>query len=191
MQYRFADTEGHQKARGKAWLQMTITSTEHFAQVQNALHRIDTHEIDHVADLIETAKMIVTCGNGGSAATAIHFAADLRSLGLPAFDLLSPSKVTQIDNDAGHVHVFRNQALPLEALVIAFSGSGTSENIEYLAYAVGERMVLFSSEMKPFKYPGVYVLRVDSKDYEVIEDVHLAMCHAIKKELKARVYVSD
>ena len=165
---------------------MTITSSEHFTAVQNALQRIDTRQIDHVVDLIETAGLIVTCGNGGSAATAIHLASDLRSVGLPAFDLLSPSKVTQIDNDDGHAYIFRNQAASLDALVIAFSGSGTSKNIQALAYAVGERMVLFSSEMNPFKYPSVYVVRVDSDDYEVIEDVHLAMCHAIKKELKAR-----
>ena len=56
---------------------MTIVSNEHFIQVQNALHRLDTRQIDHVVDLIETAKMVVTCGNGGSAATAIHLAADL------------------------------------------------------------------------------------------------------------------
>lgn len=165
---------------------MTIISDNHFHAVQNALHRIDTRQIDHVVDLIETAKMVVTCGNGGSAATAIHLASDLRSLGIQAFDLLSPSKVTQIDNDAGHSHVFRNQALQLEALVIAFSGSGTSTNIQTLAYSVGERMVLFSSEMRQFNYPGVYVFRVDSTDYEVIEDAHMAICHAIKKELKAR-----
>jgi len=165
---------------------MTITSNEHFTAIQNALHRIDTRQLDHVVDLIETAKMVVTAGNGGSAATAIHLASDLRSVGIPAFDLLSPSKVTQIDNDAGHAHPFREQAAELDALVIAFSGSGTSKNIEALAYACSERMVLFSSEMRTFKYPGVYVIRVDSDDYEVIEDVHLAMCHAIKKELKAR-----
>jgi len=165
---------------------MTITSSEHFNAVQAALSRIDTRQIDHVVDLIETAKMIVTCGNGGSAATAIHFASDLRSLGYQAFDLLSPSKVTQIDNDDGHGYIFRNQAIPLAALIIAFSGSGTSENIEVLAYATSDRLVLFSSEMREFNYPGVYVVRVESDDYEVIEDVHLAMCHAIKKELKAR-----
>ena len=140
----------------------------------------------HVATGGDMWRRVVTCGNGGSAATAIHLASDLRSVGIPAFDLLSPSKITQIDNDDGHAYMFRNQALQLEALVIAFSGSGTSKNIAALAYAVPERLVLFSSEMHPFKYPGVYVLRVDSTDYEVIEDVHLAMCHAIKKELKAR-----
>lgn len=165
---------------------MTITSKEHFFAVQSALSHIDTRQIDHVVDLIETAKMIVTCGNGGSAATAIHLASDLRSLGFAASDLLSPSKVTQIGNDMGYRYIFRAQALPLDALVIAFSGSGTSENIEVLVGACSERLVLFSSEMRPFKYPGVYVVRVDSTDYEVIEDVHLAMCHAIKKELKAR-----
>jgi D-sedoheptulose 7-phosphate isomerase len=165
---------------------MTSISDGHFLDVQNALRRIDTRQIDYVVDLIETAGMIATCGNGGSAATAIHFASDLRSLGFVAFDLLSPSKVTQIGNDAGYRHIFRNQALPLDALVIAFSGSGTSENIQALADACSEQMVLFCSEMHPFTYPGVYVVRVDSTDYEVIEDVHMAMCHAIKKELKAR-----
>ncbi|GAG69865.1 unnamed protein product [marine sediment metagenome] len=166
---------------------MTITSSEHFTAVQNALQRIDTRQIDHVVDLIETAKMVVACGNGGSAATAIHFASDLRAVGIQAFDLLSPSKVTQIDNDSGHAYVFRNQAVILEALIVAFSGSGTSQNIASLAYAAGERMVLFSSEMNKFNYPDVYVMRVDSDDYEVIEDVHMAICHAIKKELIARM----
>jgi D-sedoheptulose 7-phosphate isomerase len=165
---------------------MTITSTEHFTAVQNALHRIDSRQIDHVVDLIETAKMVVTCGNGGSAATAIHLASDLRSVGVQAFDLLSPSKITQIDNDNGHSYPFSIQAKQLEALIIAFSGSGTSKNIKALAYECGERMVLFSSDMLEDDYRMVYTIRVESTDYEVIEDVHLAMCHAIKKELKAR-----
>lgn len=165
---------------------MTITSINYLHSVQNVLGTINHNQIDHVVDLIIKAKMIVTCGNGGSAATAIHFASDLRSLGYPAFDLLSPAKVTQIGNDQGYQQVFRVQALGLNALTIAFSCSGTSKNIMSLAYSQGARLVLFSSEMHPFKYPGVYVVRVDSTDYEVIEDAHMAMCHAIKKELEMR-----
>lgn len=162
------------------------TIDRHFQAVQTAIIGSYPLPVEHVCDLIETAKMVVTCGNGGSAATAIHFAADLRSIGVQAFDLLSPSKFTQVDNDDGHNHSFRTQAIELEALVIAFSGSGTSPNIATLAYAVPDRMVLFSSTMKEFDYPGVCVVRVPSDDYEVIEDVHMIMCHAIKKELKGR-----
>jgi D-sedoheptulose 7-phosphate isomerase len=165
---------------------MTITSREHFIEVQSALLRIDTRQLDHVVDLLETAALILTCGNGGSAATALHFASDLRSLGLPAFDLLSPSKVTQIGNDDGYANVFREQALPLDALVVVFSGSGTSKNVAALAYSLGDRLILFTSDMLESDYPDVYHVRVESMDYEVIEDVHMAMCHAIKKELKAR-----
>jgi len=164
-----------------------MSIAEHFYDLKDALNdSFAVDKLEHVCNLIETAKMVVTCGNGGSAATAIHFAADLRSIGIPAFDLLSPSKFTQIDNDSGHSYSFAEQAQELEALVIAFSGSGTSANIATLAYAVGERMVLFTSDMLKTNYPDVYHIRAKSTDYEVLEDVHMAMCHAIKKELKGR-----
>ncbi len=165
---------------------MTITSINYLCNVRAALAAIDHDQLDHIVDLIETAKLILTCGNGGSAATAMHFASDLRSLGLSAFDLLSAPKITQIGNDCGYVNVFLMQANMLDALVIAFSCSGTSQNMQALAFESCERMVLFSSELHTLEYPGVYEVRVDSADYEVIEDVHLAMCHAIKKELKVR-----
>jgi D-sedoheptulose 7-phosphate isomerase len=156
-------------------------------KVSDVLAKLDVMAIERVVGLIQDAQLVLTCGNGGSAATAIHFASDLRSLGYPAFDLLSPSKYTQIDNDSGHSHPFREQAANFpEALIVAFSGSGTSKNIVTLAYDSAERMVLFSSEMRKFNYPGVYVIKVPSDDYEVIEDAHLAICHAIKKELKRR-----
>lgn len=164
---------------------MTITSETHFWHVQDALRKIDTKQFDHIVDLIETAKLIVTCGNGGSAATAMHFAGDLRSLGLPAFDLLSPVKLTQIGNDRGYSNIFLMQSGPLDALVIAFSCSGTSPNIEYLYYHNSEDMILFTSDKLKEKYQ-CNVVRVESTDYEVIEDVHSAMCHAIKKELVER-----
>lgn len=160
--------------------------SNHFLAVQAALIGSYPLPVEHVADLIETAKLILVCGNGGSAATAIHFASDLRSLGLPAFDLLSPSKVTQLGNDEGYDFVFSKQAAPIDALVIAFSGSGTSPNIRMLK-PLADRLILFTSTMHELDYaPETTLIRVPSADYEVIEDVHLIMCHAIKKELKAR-----
>lgn len=162
---------------------------DHFSDVEYAIDfaKTESPALAQVADLIETAALILVCGNGGSAATAIHFASDLRSLGYLAFDLLSPSKVTQIGNDVGYGNIFLDQTALLDALVIAFSGSGTSKNVVALAYALGDRLILFTSDMLEVEYPGVLLtIRAASTDYEVVEDVHMAMCHAIKKELKAR-----
>jgi hypothetical protein len=48
-------------------------------------------------------------------------------------------------------------------------------------------IVLFTSTLLDADYPGGMVVCVASDDYEVIEDVHLAICHALKKEVKARL----
>jgi len=162
---------------------MTIISSNHFHAVAKALERVDDKEINATIEAIQAAPMVLVGGNGGSAATAIHFAADLRSLGFNAWDMLSPSKVTQLGNDEGFASIFSSQArLCPEALVILFSGSGTSDNIERVFYA-HDNIILWTSTMRPIKLHG-RIYKVDSKDYEVIEDVHLAICHAIKKELK-------
>ena len=141
------------------------------------------------------AEFIQTCGNGGSAATAIHFASDLRSLGLPAFDMLSPAKVTQVMNDSGQGYMFSFQALP-QSTIVAFSCSGTSPNVERLFYADVENLILFTSKMKegqrtwdlhPHLAESAFILEIDTTDYEIAEDVHLVLCHAIKKALKERM----
>ncbi len=82
---------------------------------------------------------VLACGNGGSAADAQHFAAELtgRYLGerraYPAISLTTDtSALTSISNDYGYEQVFRRQ---LEALgkagdmLIAISTSGNSANI--------------------------------------------------------------
>lgn len=170
---------------------MTIAAENHFRDVQAALGAISDKDINKVTDLIlkahQEGRPILTCGNGGSAATAIHFASDLRSLGIQAWDLLSPSKLTQLGNDVEFDSVFSKQYIP-GALLIAFSCSGMSENIDKLRYRIpAYALVLFTSDMCTcFNQHGL-IVTVASTDYEVIEDVHLAISHALKKELKARM----
>ncbi len=82
---------------------------------------------------------IYICGNGGSAADAQHFAAELAGRfererrGLPAIALTTDtSALTSIGNDYGFEHIFRRQlealATPGE-LLVAISTSGNSANI--------------------------------------------------------------
>ena len=153
----------------------------HFENVIAALKGIKTEEIVPLIDwLIESRdreELVYTCGNGGSAATAIHFASDLRSIGIRAWDLLSPSKLTQLGNDSDFSTIFSQQRE--EGTLIAFSCSGTSSNI--LA-TLQKWDFLVTSRLAP-AYTLCNMIIVPSVDYEVIEDVHLAICHAVKKAL--------
>lgn len=167
---------------------------EHFEKVKAALDTVGIDQLDELVESILEAGMVQTCGNGGSMATAMHFATDLRSVGVWALAMSSPSTVTQLMNDQGASSVFESQAIP-GSMIIAFTGSGTSENIERLVYAESSapHLCIITSTMRKGQrvwdhHPNIkpMVIEVDSDDYEVIEDVHLAICHAVKKLIKAR-----
>src|SRR4051812_17661516 len=81
---------------------------------------------------------IMTCGNGGSAADAMHFAEELvarfqkNRRALAAIALCDPTVITCTANDFGFDQIFSRQieALGQEGdLFIAFSTSGNSPNI--------------------------------------------------------------
>jgi D-sedoheptulose 7-phosphate isomerase len=161
---------------------------QYINKVIASLEQVSPDEIGQIAKAIWDAHCyntpILVCGNGGSAATAMHFAGDLRSLGVQAWDLLSPVKVTQLGNDFGYKTTFSGQGQQ-KALVIAFSCSGTSPNI----VEVDPEVFFTSSWSKApcswLKSRLTIMVESDDKDYETVEDVHLVLCHAIKNELKA------
>ncbi|MBY0578830.1 MAG: SIS domain-containing protein, partial [Burkholderiales bacterium] len=82
---------------------------------------------------------ILSCGNGGSAADAQHFTAELLNRfemerpGLAAFSLTSdPSTLTSIANDFDYSQVFSKQVFALgrpRDLLLAISTSGNSRSI--------------------------------------------------------------
>ncbi len=85
-------------------------------------------------------KTIFFIGNGGSAATASHFAQDLatvgRKAGVDSFRTLSltdnTSYITALGNDIGYDHIFSEQMRYLFKpgdLLVAISASGNSPNI--------------------------------------------------------------
>ena len=102
--------------------------------------------------LVETfrqGRKVLVCGNGGSAADAQHFAAELvggfekRRESLPALALPADSAVlTALGNDDGFDRVFARQVIglgrPGDALV-AISTSGDSRNVVRAVEAAAER----------------------------------------------------
>ena len=73
------------------------------------------------------------CGNGGSAANAIHIANDWIACGIRAYPLTADiATLTAIANDYGYTHVFGRQLDVLGEpgdLLVVLSGSGNSPNI--------------------------------------------------------------
>ena len=82
---------------------------------------------------IRRAKRVYLCGNGGSAANAIHIANDLIACGIRAHALTADiATLTAIANDFGYPWVFSHQVSLFGEpgdLLIALSGSGKSQNI--------------------------------------------------------------
>jgi D-sedoheptulose 7-phosphate isomerase len=100
-----------------------------------------------LAERIRDGGRILLCGNGGSAADALHIAAELSGRflkerrPLPAIALVgNPAAVTAIGNDYGFDSVFSRQVEALASagdVVIGLSTSGESENVIRALRAAG------------------------------------------------------
>lgn len=98
-------------------------------------------------ETLKNGNKILLCGNGGSAADAQHFAAELTGRykterrGLPAIALSTDtSALTAIGNDYGYDRVFDRQVESLAVkgdLIIGISTSGNSANV-INAFKVGK-----------------------------------------------------
>jgi len=147
--------------------------------------------------------LLLLAGNGGSAATASHMALDLgkSTLGRPprhdvrrlrAISLADPpSIITAWANDSGYDGVYAEQVRSLARpgdVVMLLSVSGDSPNVLAAARA-GRRaraaVIAFLGR------PGGALRRladiavvVPSRDYGVVEDVHLAINHMITNYLR-------
>lgn len=140
-------------------------------------------------------------GNGGSAATASHFACDLGKgtvvPNLPRFKVIALNDnlptLTAYANDVGYDSVFAEPLLSLAErgdIAIAFSGSGSSPNVLRAMEAAGKLDVVtigFTGFAGGKLKDRVELhVNVPSESMGQIEDVHLALTHAMCEMLKIR-----
>lgn len=89
--------------------------------------------MNDLASAIRKANRVYLCGNGGSAANAIHIANDLISCGIKAQALTADvATLTAIANDFSYEEVFARQIRvfgDMGDVLIVLSGSGNSPNI--------------------------------------------------------------
>jgi D-sedoheptulose 7-phosphate isomerase len=142
---------------------------------------------------------VFTCGNGGSAATAIHFASDLAkgatARDKPSFRSMSlcenVSLVTAWANDASYEEVFAQRLAPWARsgdVLVAISGSGNSPNVlnaVSVARSAGATTIALTGfDGGRIKDMADICVVVPSRNMEQIEDVHLLLCHAITSCLR-------
>lgn len=150
------------------------------------------------------SKTIFFAGNGGSAATASHFAQDLTEVGRKAkvtsFRTVSLtdhiSFITAIANDYGYEKIFTIQMSELFKpgdVLVAISASGNSPNVvEAVKYArklqgVSIGLVGFDGGKLSTLCDHVVHVKTDEGEYGPVEDVHMILDHMITSYLIMRL----
>jgi len=139
---------------------------------------------------------ILACGNGGSAADAQHFAAELVNRfererpGLPAIALTTDSSVlTSIANDYEFKLIFSRQVRALGMpgdMLLAISTSGNSANVVEAIYAAHERdmhVIALTGRgggaMGKILGAGDQHICVESQSTARTQEVHLLVLHCL------------
>jgi len=154
--------------------------------------KMSKDKILEVAKIIKESGAIYIAGNGGSSATASHFANDLQNMcSKRAFCLTDNiSLITSYANDDGYEWIFDYQLQDLASkndTLIVISGSGDSQNIyNAVLEAIWKEMNIIAfvgmdggKLMEKFT-EGINYIHIES-DMQHSEDWHLMICHLICK----------
>ena len=168
----------------------------YFDKLKATIDLISREEVSNfiglLIDALEGGRTVFTMGNGGSAATASHYAADFNK-GLSygkarrfRFICLSDNTatLTAYANDVAYEEAFVEQLrnfLEPGDLVIAISGSGNSRNVlKAVEYANRSGAVTVGltgydgGELKRLAQHGVHI---PAADMQIAEDLHMVLDH--------------
>jgi len=160
-----------------------------------------------VQALLEGNK-ILCCGNGGSAADAQHFAAELLNRfeierpGLPALAITTDtSTLTSIANDYDYNEIFSKQvrALGREGdLLLAISTSGNSPNVVQAVHAAHERDMKVialtgrdGGDMAKLLHDGDVEIRVPVQSTARVQEVHILALHCLCDLIDIQLFTGD
>ena len=184
----------------------------YFTELEQMLKSISLSHLEKVLVLLEQAYQnghrIFIMGNGGSAATASHFALDLaKNTIVPGVSRLKAISltdhvplITAWSNDTAYEHIFAEQlANMIEPcdVVIGISASGNSQNVinalqlakESHAATIG---LLGAKGGRIKDIVDVYIL-APGHNIEQEEDAHLILAHVITRYMRevVRTQISD
>jgi D-sedoheptulose 7-phosphate isomerase len=178
-------------------------SKSYFSYLKEIFDKVRLSEIKSFIEVLLTAResgsTIFFIGNGGSAATASHFANDL-AFGTNEYE--KPFKVmsivdnvpvlTALGNDYGYNDIFVRQLKVYgkkKDVLVGISASGNSQNLikafEY-ASTVGIKTVALTAfdggELRKITNCSVHI-PTDKKEYGPAEDLHMILDHLVANYL--------
>lgn len=186
---------------------MTVSSLARYLDhVAQSLQQMPRQPLEQIADAIwetyERDGTIIVCGNGGSAATASHFACDLAKWtikpGVRRVRALALTDniplMTAFSNDQGYSDVFVEQLMSHYRpgdLLFAISGSGNSTNVLHAvawANAQGAPTVgITGFDGGQLARLARISLHIENHTMPAVEDVHSTICHAIAVNIGLRI----
>lgn len=171
--------------------------------IQEIAGAINSDHIKRVAAAIYGAaklnNAVYVIGNGGSASTASHFACDLKKVTNNKLNIMALTDsmpiITACANDCGYENIFLHQLTDILLdgdIVIAFSGSGMSENVlKAIEYANENCAITIGitgydgGKLKKISKMGIHV---PINDMQISEDFHLIITHIIMKYMREIVW---
>lgn len=154
---------------------------------------------ERIADSFASGGKLLVCGNGGSAADAQHFAAEVVGRFLasdraprPAIALSADTAVlTGVGNDFAYDQVFARQVQALARpgdVLVGISTSGEAANVlrAFEAAPTGVVKVALTGARGRLADAADLALRVPAEGTAPIQAAHIALIHAICAVLEAR-----
>ena len=169
--------------------------------------QIKTESLDKLAPIISEAAIamansllnnhkILACGNGGSAADAQHFSAEMLNRfemerpGLPAIAITTDSStLTSIANDYQYADIYSKQIRALgqkDDVLLAISTSGKSHNVIHAIDAAHDINMLVialtgkdGGEIRSMLNNNDFEICVPTKSTARIQEVHIMIIHSL------------
>jgi D-sedoheptulose 7-phosphate isomerase len=178
----------------------------HLSNVRSLLNQVPMLTLERIVEVFARARdegaFIYIAGNGGSSATASHWVNDLgkatKRSGRPPMRVICLSDNTSwfsaLANDEGYDRVFSGQlenfAKPRDVLV-CISASGNSANLLRAVDVATDRgmttvgLLGFDGGALKSRVDVMLCVSTEKGAYELVEDIHSVLCHAITKCLIA------
>lgn len=183
------------------------TPQRYLETLEQLVRRLNVTELTTMADAIcatyERRRTVFCCGNGGSASTASHFAADLSKLTtvpgarhrLRALSLNdSQPALTAIGNDLGYDEVFSEQLrshLEPGDIVLGFSTSGSSPNVlralDYALTVGATTMGITGASGHLLRKRSTHCVMIDSTSVQHVEELTLVAAHLLCMMSRAKL----
>lgn len=189
---------------------MTYSYQHYIASLQASLAQLPWPAIDTMVAAVQHARrsgrQIFIIGNGGSAATASHFACDLgKNIVAPHLPRLRVQSLTDnlpffsaCANDYGYESVFAEQLANLvqaDDILIAISASGNSRNV-LNAVEVAQRGHAFTIGWSGYAGGQLahlvdLAIVIPNHCIEQIEDAHLILAHMVTVALRQAAHQNN